>query len=581
VDTFSVVTTGGGVEGTVSNLTFDSATGAGSFDVTFADGAADSTVYVRVQDSDGAASSVATVDVAVSNVAPTPAIASIGAVWVEGTAIAVVGSAADPADANDTLTYSWVVFKNGGATPFAQESGLDQTGFSFTPDDDGNYEVRLTVSDEDGGSSTLSQTAAVSNVAPTAAITGAPASSPEGTAIALGSSASDPAGGNDTFNYAWSVTKNGAAYGPTGSASDFTFTPDDNGEYVVTLVASDEDGGSTSVGKTITVTNMAPTPAVAGPAAGQRGFAVALQGSATDPGAVDTAAGLGYSWSVTLGGQPVDLTGFPATGSAFSFVPTEVGTYTVTLTVTDKDGGSTSTSHTVVVSSAAGATLLGNGLLVIVGTEAADDVKVTPGTGAPEILVLLNGVHSSFVGVTEIVVYANGGDDRVQVAGGVTVPATVFGGAGNDRIKAGGGPSVLVGGDGDDSLLGGAGRDVLIGGRGADLIGGNGADDILVAGYTALDGNLTALSLIRTEWVSVRSYADRVANLSGAGSTGVNGAAVLTDAGAGRTVFDDNAVDSLTGDAGNDWFVFNSLGGVYVDQATDLTAFEGLFDLDL
>ncbi len=33
------------------------------------------------------------------------------------------------------------------------------------------------------------------------------------------------------------------------------------------------------------------------------------------------------------------------------------------------------------------------------------------------------------------------------------------------------------------------------------------------------------------------------------------------------------------GDTGTDWFVFN--GGVYVDQVRDLTAFEGLFDIDL
>ena len=56
---------------------------------------------------------------------------------------------------------------------------------------------------------------------------------------------------------------------------------------------------------------------------------------------------------------------------------------------------------------------------------------------------------------------------------------------------------------------------------------------------------------------------------------------MLTAVGSAPTVHDDNAVDALTGDAGNDWFVFNSTGGAAPDRATDMTAFEGLFDADM
>src|SRR5207302_1975092 len=62
-DTFSVVANSGASVGTVSNLVFDSATGAGSFDVTFNDGPALSTVSIQVQDSDGAASNVSSISV--------------------------------------------------------------------------------------------------------------------------------------------------------------------------------------------------------------------------------------------------------------------------------------------------------------------------------------------------------------------------------------------------------------------------------------------------------------------------------------------------------------------------------------
>src|SRR5207249_619633 len=53
-DTFSVLVSASGTGLTVSNLTFDSHTGAGSLDVTFGDGPATSTISVRAQDSDGA-----------------------------------------------------------------------------------------------------------------------------------------------------------------------------------------------------------------------------------------------------------------------------------------------------------------------------------------------------------------------------------------------------------------------------------------------------------------------------------------------------------------------------------------------
>ena len=84
----SIWTSGGSV-GTVSSLVFDSATGTGSFDVTFSDGPATSTVSVQVQDSDGASSNVSSIDVAVGNVAPTvtlsgPGSASARVLWGTG-----------------------------------------------------------------------------------------------------------------------------------------------------------------------------------------------------------------------------------------------------------------------------------------------------------------------------------------------------------------------------------------------------------------------------------------------------------------------------------------------------------------
>jgi PKD repeat protein/Ca2+-binding EF-hand superfamily protein len=169
LDSISVVATGGDVVGAVSNLVFEADTGAGSFDVTFSDGPATSSVTVQVMDSDGVVSNVALLDVSVANVAPTITGVSVGEVRVEGTAITVGGTATDPAGASDTLSYAWVVYKDGADTAYDSGTGA---GWSFGPNDNGSYRIVLTVNDEDGGSATVEQTIAVDNVAPAATVAG-------------------------------------------------------------------------------------------------------------------------------------------------------------------------------------------------------------------------------------------------------------------------------------------------------------------------------------------------------------------------------------------------------------------------
>ena len=72
-------------------------------------------------------------------------------------------------------------------------------------------------------------------------------------------SASDPSSVDTAagFSWAWSVTKNGVPYA-NATTQNFSFTPNDNATYVVTLKATDKDGGNASVSKTITVANVAP-----------------------------------------------------------------------------------------------------------------------------------------------------------------------------------------------------------------------------------------------------------------------------------------------------------------------------------
>ena len=104
-------------------------------------------------------------------------------------------------------------------------------------------------------------------------------------------------------------------------------------------------------------------------------------------------------------------------------------------------------------------------------------------------------------------------------------------------------------------------------------------DDLLIAGTTAFDGDLAALDAIMAEWTSARSYAERVANLSGTGNgPRANGDVFLMASGPGATVFDDGAVNWLQGASGMDWY-FAKRSGSVTDIITGLRDSEIVEDL--
>jgi hypothetical protein len=221
--------------------------------------------------------------------------------------------------------------------------------------------------------------------------------------------------------------------------------------------------------------------------------------------------------------------------------------------------------------------------LVVEGTANGETIVLSPGTGSG-VALSYNGTSVGTIaapgGATfgHVFIYGYAGNDTLRLTGGLSVPALLLSGDGNDTIDASGSSAsnVLVGGAGTDALTGGSGRDLLIGGPGADTVRGGGGDDILIGGHTDYDANAPALLAIMKEWGRTDvDYNTRVRHLSGSLSGGwnvVSTTPILLTAStvhATGTVNDDSAVDSLYGDAGTDWF-FARKRGSRKDRVNDL-----------
>jgi PKD repeat protein len=141
----------------------------------------------------------------------------------------------------------------------------------------------------------------------------------------------------DPLTYTWKTSA--GTLSPSGATAAFAVA---DGPVVahVTVTADDGHGGTGAATIDIEARNVPPTANAGADAEALWGVPVHLTGSATDPSAADTAAGLRASWDFG--------DGLPATpGFAAVHVYAEPGAYTATLTATDKDGGAGTDTATV------------------------------------------------------------------------------------------------------------------------------------------------------------------------------------------------------------------------------------------
>src|SRR5262249_6805046 len=147
--------------------------------------------------------------------------------------------------------------------------------FTFTPDDEGTYQVTVTVTTSDGVALTTDPVVIpVANAIPAPEIIGLPSAAAAGELFTVHAVPHD-AGAADTHTYVWSVVRDGVTLftsSPTGPT--FSYTPTFNGVHVVAVTATDNDGGAGTARTAVIVNGAVELASINVPNIGEEGTPV-------------------------------------------------------------------------------------------------------------------------------------------------------------------------------------------------------------------------------------------------------------------------------------------------------------------
>ena len=379
---------------------------AGSFGHIYADNGL-YTVTVTVLDDDGGMA-VDTLTVTVDNVAPSLNVADDPEPIYEGDPLDIVRTFTDPGFDNPLniggeLVESFVfnIDWGDGTGPNFGVPMIDTPGRDGVPTaglfegshyyaDNGLYTVTVTVLDDDGGMAVDTLTVTVKNVAPLLNVADDPEPIYEGDPLDIVRTFTDPGFDNPLnvggelvesffFNIDWgdgtgpnfgvpTIDMPGRDGVPTAGSFEGSHIYADNGLYTVTVTVLDDDGGMAVDTLTVTVDNVAPSLTVPGDRVLFQNELLDITdiGVFTDPG-FDNPLNIGgeliesfvfnIDWGdgmlPSFGVPTIDTPGGLGVLTAGSFDGNHSfaagGTFTVTVTVFDDDGGSDSATFEVFV----------------------------------------------------------------------------------------------------------------------------------------------------------------------------------------------------------------------------------------
>ena len=225
----------------------------------------------------------------------------------------------------DDLEYMWEM----GDESSKKDGDSVRHGYS----DDGVYTIVVSVSD--GETTTTKEfELIVENMAPTVNVM-YDEEVDEGTEVSFAAQTDDVAA--DEVRIMWSFPDGSMM---EGNFAQYTFR--DDGEYLVTVIAEDEDGGVTQEMLMVIVNNVAPQfTQFEIPSGGEEGTAIDFQVSATDPGD-DTIV-----YTFDFGDDTAVLM---SQDGNMSHKFAEGDTFTVIICAKDEDGGETCRTETIPVS---------------------------------------------------------------------------------------------------------------------------------------------------------------------------------------------------------------------------------------
>jgi hypothetical protein len=321
----------------------------------YLDNPASNPYSVTVTVADAKASATGNTSVTVRDVAPaiTGVSGPLGAI-APGSAATVGVNFTDPGTLDThTCTFSWGDSQTDTVTASGTGNGTCTANHTYNAS--GTFTVGVTVTDKDGGSVTNSTLKITVNTPPAGlSLSTTPATISENGSMTLSGSFTDPdTADTHTVVVDWgdgsAKTSLSLAAGVVTFSSSHVYLDNPAGQpsgaFTISVTVTDSLQASASANATVTVNNALPAiTTVTGPSATIGvGVAANITANFTDAGTLDThTCSVNWGDGNTSTGSVTETNGSGSCTASHNYAAP--GTYSVTVTVTDKDGGSATNS---------------------------------------------------------------------------------------------------------------------------------------------------------------------------------------------------------------------------------------------